>query len=283
MPGSPSSSRTSPSLDDLIGGRELLKLVVQRISSQILLFSIAIIVFVLAAFFLFDDRALEVSIVIIFVFIVGTVGYLFVEERRKLRREEPETVNRALGVQMAAIVKDDGESAASELSIRLEVQRIAPEGARDVVVRAGPTAGNASSATGTRFQIGDRVNVCFEANRECYLTLLNVGTSGKLTVLFPNGMHPQNRIPAGERHEIPGDSYGFEYVLEGPPGTERLKAVATLSPVPLLETSFAPDGSLFLQEAPSAAARDIAVVKERTKQLSPTEWAEAHLEFDVVP
>jgi hypothetical protein len=45
--------------------------------------------------------------------------------------------------------------------------------------------------------------------------------------------------------------------LTGPPGIEKLKAVATLDQVPLLESQFAPDGSLFRVVSAFAAARDV--------------------------
>jgi hypothetical protein len=60
-----------------------------------------------------------------------------------------------------------------------------------------------------------------------------------------------------------------------------LKAIATLEPVPLIETDFSPEGALFRTVEPAAAARDIAIVKERTDALPEEGWAEAHIEFEV--
>ncbi len=155
-----------------------------------------------------------------------------------------------------------------------------PAGARDIAVH--PTDSAEPSKARPIFHVGDNINVRFRASRDCYLTLLNIGTSGKLTVLFPNAMHRDNHIRGGTWHEIPGTSYGFEYRLQGPTGTEKLKAFATQHPVALLESSFAPDGSIFRQAESSAAARDIAVVKEKTAALPDAEWAEAYYEFQVV-
>lgn len=278
MPDGTSTKPAPVSLDELIGGKELLKLVVQRLSSQLLLFSVAVIVFVLAAFFLFEEQGLQVTLAIIFVFVVGAVGYLFAEEKKKLKAEEPEAVSRALEAQLASIVqRETAPSGGRSFQIDLRVERLPAAGSRDIAVIASN-----SDSKPPAFHIGDRVNIVFEASRDCYLTLLNVGTSGKLTILFPNAMQPDNRIAAGQSHAIPGTSYGFEYVLQGPPGREMLKAVATLEPVALIESSFAPDGSLFREERATAAARDIAVVKTKTQEMAPDAWAEAHLEFDVL-
>ena len=134
----------------------------------------------------------------------------------------------------------------------------------------------------TRYRIGDKISVRFQSTRDCYLTLMNIGTSGKLIILFPNALHRDNRISANQVYEIPGHEYDFEYQLQGPPGIERLKAIATLEKVDLLEVQLASDGSLFLTEAPAAAARDIAVMKRAVDEISSQQWAEDTWEFQVV-
>lgn len=75
------------------------------------------------------------------------------------------------------------------------------------------------------YPIGARIVVRFRANRDCYLTLLNIGTSGKLTVLFPNALHSDDRILKGRIYEIPSREDEFEYAITGPPGVEILKAI----------------------------------------------------------
>ena len=95
-------------------------------------------------------------------------------------------------------------------------------------------------------------------------------------------MHPDNLIRANRLNEIPGPGDEFEYELTGPPGIEKLKAVATLDEVPLLESQFAPDGSLFRTVSAKAAARDIALVRKRVETLSPARFSEAEWQFAVV-
>lgn len=110
-------------------------------------------------------------------------------------------------------------------------------GERDVKVASARWAAN--------YHVGDAIVVCFRATRDCYLTLLNLGTSGRLTIRFPNALYPDNflYVPASSMKsqvKTPGQDYGFEYRLQGPPGTERLKAIATLDRVQLLETHLRP-------------------------------------------
>jgi hypothetical protein len=147
---------------------------------------------------------------------------------------------------------------------------------------AALAAAQPASASGTTYRIGTRIVVAFRANRDCYVTLLNVGTSGKLTILFPNSLHPDNRVAANRVTEIPGPGDGFEYQLAGPGGTERIKAIATLDEVALLESQFASDGSLFRTVPATAAARDIAVVRKRVEGLAPARFSEVEWQFTVV-
>jgi hypothetical protein len=133
-----------------------------------------------------------------------------------------------------------------------------------------------------QYTVGTLIVVRFRATRDCYVTLLNVGTSGKLTVLFPNALHPDDRILAGQCYEVPGPGDDFVYEITGPRGVELLKAVATLEKVPLLESQFAPDGSLFRTVSPTAAARDIAVIKKRAAALDHSMIRECEHRFAVV-
>jgi Domain of unknown function (DUF4384)/TIR domain len=142
--------------------------------------------------------------------------------------------------------------------------------------------GSRQPAGSAAYRIGARIVVMFRANRDCYLTLVNLGTSGSLTILFPNAMHPANRIPADKLYQIPGPDDGFEYQLTGPPGIETLKAIVTLDDVPLLESQLAADGSLFRTVHATAAARDIAVIRKCVETLPASRMSEAEWQFQIV-
>ena len=163
---------------------------------------------------------------------------------------------------------------ASDLNVELWTAQAPVEGARDVAVAAKKKKAG--------YRTGQKIVVGFRASRDCYLTLLNVGTSGKLTVLFPNSLHPDNFIQAARDYRIPEADDDFEYELQGPPGVEKLKAVATLKKVMLLESNFAPDGSLFRTVDAASGARDIGVVQKKIAAVPKTEWAESECEFSVV-
>lgn len=142
------------------------------------------------------------------------------------------------------------------------------QGARDIAV-----------VSKTRnYRIGDKINLYFRSEKDCYLTLLNYGTSGKLSVLLPNAISKDNHITGSKIYAIPGEDYSFDYILSGPPGTERIKAIGTTRKINLIDIK-SNTGEVF--KTSSAAARDISVVSKKIEDTTPEEWAEASCELEV--
>jgi hypothetical protein len=79
----------------------------------------------------------------------------------------------------------------------------------------------------TRINPGDTVTVFFEPDKDCYLTLVDVGTSGKITQLWPNQFSGgDNLVRAHQRNSFPGPSDKFRFRASGPEGIERIVALA---------------------------------------------------------
>ena len=261
----PKKSKTD---GDLFGTAEVLKLVIQKLASQSLLFGLAVVVVLAGAYWKLGKDSVPLVLAILFVFVIALAGYLFVELQGKVQRQEPATMSRLNGGKMKDITNP-----ASDFTVELWTAPAPTAGARDIAVAARKKKAD--------YRTGQKIVVGFRASRDCHLTLLNIGTSGKLTVLFPNSMHPDNFIQAGRDFQIPGADDDFEYELQGPAGVEKLKAVATLKKVTLLESNFAPDGSLFRTVDAASGARDIAVIQKQVATVPQTEWAEAACEFSV--
>jgi hypothetical protein len=87
------------------------------------------------------------------------------------------------------------------------------------------------------YQIGDKVTFYFRADHDSYVNLIDVGSSGQVSVLFPNRHHPDNFVKANRIYTIPEEDSGFSIFVQGPPGLERIKAIATQQPLPLDITS----------------------------------------------
>jgi hypothetical protein len=260
--------------DSLIGTKDILNIVVGKLTSQILLFSIAIIVLLLGAYSIWESEGIIPTAGILFVFIVGTIGYLFFEQKQKILNGELKAVNEIVGIKMKNISNLTSNSGDKNLKVDLWIERIETKNSsRDIKI--------VPVKSGEAFKIGEKINIKFKSSNDCYLTLLNIGTSGKLTILFPNSLHQDNFITGGKLYEIPGEEYGFEYQLSGPPGIERLKAIVTTSKVALIESQFTPDGNLFQTISSKAAARDIVIMEKKIEAFSPGDWNEAYFEFKV--
>ncbi len=256
-----------PAEDEAIEHNDVLKLVVQKLASQALLFGIAGLVVLVGAWKL-SNGSPTLVLSILFVFVVALSGYLFAEQKGKMKQQDPDTMKRLTNEKIA-----DVSNPTSDFKVELWTALIPIEGARDIAVAAKKKKGS--------YRTGQKIVVGFRSSQDCYLTLLNIGTSGKLTVLFPNSIHAENFIQAGRDYRIPDSDSDFEYELQGPPGVEKLKAVATLKKVPLLETSFASDGSIFRTVDAITGARDIGVLQKKIAAVPKTEWAEDACEFSV--
>ncbi len=88
------------------------------------------------------------------------------------------------------------------------------------------------------YRVGDSITFYFKTDRDCYLTLINIGTTGNITQLFPNKLHPDHSVKAGMRYRIPGSDYGFELIVQPPGGTERIYALASTSPIDIFKNQF---------------------------------------------
>lgn len=132
------------------------------------------------------------------------------------------------------------------------------------------------------YKIGDRITVKFTADRDCYLTLFDIGTSGAITRIFPNQLHRENFIRAKRVYRIPDDDHGFDYELSGPSGIERLKAIATLQPIDLTEGYLLSQrNEIFPGMDRQRFLRDIQVTARRLQDLPEDSWAEDGCAFRV--
>lgn len=112
------------------------------------------------------------------------------------------------------------------------------------------------------YRPGDIVTLSVKANQDAYLTILDVGTSGRVHMIFPNRFQRDNRIRAGQIIQVPSDDADFDFQVSGPAGSELIKIIATQYPNPLFEPDtlepVEPYPAL-TRDAPTIA-RDLSVV-----------------------
>ncbi len=126
------------------------------------------------------------------------------------------------------------------------------------------------------YRLGDMMSVSVKVNQDAYLTLIDVGTSGTATILYPNHYAPSNAVKAGVTYVIPGPTAGFEFEVAAPTGTEIIRAIASREPIVVLEDAMGsfdaskPFGGL--KKDPAILTRDIHVKAKKAKKGT---WAEA--------
>jgi uncharacterized caspase-like protein len=80
--------------------------------------------------------------------------------------------------------------------------------------------------------IGDTVSISVQPERDCYIHVLNIGASGKISLLFPSDFEPNSFVKEGQKYTIPSTDE-YEILQVGPPGEERVKVIATTQKIPL--------------------------------------------------
>lgn len=160
---------------------------------------------------------------------------------------------------------------------RVWVDRAA-EAARTRDIRVMPAFSRAA------YRLGEEIRLSFQSERDAYLWVLDIGTSGKITVLFPNAWHQDNAIQGDRAYTIPGPEYGFKWLIEPPTGIETIKAIFTSEPIDLLAMDFR-EGEPFVTLSKGMPTRDIKVVAtemaDKTQRLPASRWAESTCEFTV--
>ncbi len=75
---------------------------------------------------------------------------------------------------------------------------------------------------------GDAITLTAKADKDCHLTVLHLGVSGKVTLLWPNvGSQWDDRVTAGRPIDVPGPNADFKIIVDGKSPFERIAAYAT--------------------------------------------------------
>lgn len=128
----------------------------------------------------------------------------------------------------------------------------------------------------TLFAPGDMINFTAESDQNCYLYLFDIGTSGRIHLLFPNRAQKNNYLAAGRKLVIGN-------ILVSPPaGVEAVKAIATLDSISLGKMIDAAGSTTMYQcvgEDSQQFARDLQVV---VSPLPNDRWSSDLIQFNIV-
>ena len=122
------------------------------------------------------------------------------------------------------------------------------------------------------YSIGDKVSFRARSNKECYLTLVDLQTSGGLYILYPNPHQRDNRIRADEVCTVPSlkreDS--FTITAKGPKGVEGIKAIVTLKPLNLGKWALV--NQFVVARTPELQQDMCRTIAEEVRRLDEDEW-----------
>ncbi len=147
--------------------------------------------------------------------------------------------------------------------------------AQVVISPAAPPLAVQLSLPKGSYQVGESIVITYTVNRAAYVYICDADPSGKVILLFPSYLEPNNYVGAGT-HTLPGRSYTLR--VSAPAGTETLYAFAATSPLPNFPTSF---GSSFPVLSYDPAGFRNSVRQTMQTQLPAGEWAEDTLSFTV--
>lgn len=111
------------------------------------------------------------------------------------------------------------------------------------------------------YAVGENVRLQVRASEDAYITVLEVGTSGKVHVIFPNQFVNSNRIAANNVVSIPMDDSNFRIRVSGPAGRDVIKVFATREPLDTLaQQKLISEGPFFTaKDNARSIARDLTV------------------------
>ena len=133
-------------------------------------------------------------------------------------------------------------------------------------------------------QKGDSLGFSFTASKSGYVTILNLGTSGKMTVLVPNAMTGSDsswvKIEQGVRYDFPKsfmpDLDEDSFIEDSSSGLEGIYTI--VSPQPLL--SYKQTGQL--TGLPELSYSEVEKIIETLKKSPPESWSGGCLEFQTL-
>ncbi len=80
------------------------------------------------------------------------------------------------------------------------------------------------------YRIGDTLSLSINVSEDAYVEVWNVGTSGKVTRIFPNAFAQDNHVKAGQTVSLPGAGAEYEFAVMEPQGWELVTVFASDQP-----------------------------------------------------
>ena len=85
---------------------------------------------------------------------------------------------------------------------------------RDIKVKVNPV------------QPGTQLLLRISASASCYVYIINIGSSGKITTLIPNDYDKNNHLQSGQYLQFPSPNCGYDFELDETCGKETIVILA---------------------------------------------------------
>jgi len=112
------------------------------------------------------------------------------------------------------------------------------------------------------YKVGDPLRLMFETNKDAYVTLVNIGTTGKVSIIYPNEVNSNNQVKGKTVYSMPPSGENYEITLSGPAGVELVYALVTVQPIKFSEADFG--GGAKAGNKAEAITRDLNLATKRT-------------------
>lgn len=83
---------------------------------------------------------------------------------------------------------------------------------------------------GSVYYPNEEIQIYFRANRDCYVTLYNIDTEGRINRIWPMHRHDDNHVRGHRTYRVPDRRDDYELRVSGPAGIEYIQAVASYYP-----------------------------------------------------
>jgi hypothetical protein len=149
----------------------------------------------------------------------------------------------------------------------------------------GQTFGVRVSLEGNRSGVGlgELIRLQASSERAGYLTVVDLGTDDKVTVLFPNAHHRDNRIEANATFTFPTDAMGFDIEAQEPAGRGMVRAFVTAEPLdlPTSADGFVTGDVLLADRIAEAVKSTAGPVAGAADAIRLDNWGTASLVYDI--
>lgn len=133
----------------------------------------------------------------------------------------------------------------------------------------------------TEYKEGEPIQFSFESEKDCDLTLIDIGTSGNVRIIFPNQYSRNNFIRANQVFTIPpeGLDASFAYKVLGPAGKNTIKAIGTMRPAKLYSNDLPFKSQVYPEWGPKQKV--LKDIESELAKLEPKSFSETQVTVEI--